>query len=114
MMNKDFCKRPWGYWIKTFENKNKWIKYIIIKPYERISLQRHKYREEEWTIVDGEACIEIGGKKFLKGKKFNIRKGILHRAENLSLDNTLTIREVATGKLSEKDIQRFDDDYGRG
>ena len=57
-------KRSWGeYTVLDYSVQsgchNSLTKHLIIKPGQRISYQKHKYRSEKWTIVDGEGKLII-------------------------------------------------------
>jgi len=108
-------KRPWGSYEEIFRNNNVVIKKIIVKPECRFSLQYHGYRDETWIIIDGEALITINDSKkyYKKGDNLFIKRGEKHRVFN-STSRDFTFIEVQIGdKLSEDDIIRLEDDYGR-
>ena len=80
-----------------------------------ISLQKHHYRSEHWTVTSGKPKITINKKIY--HKKVNetvfIPKGAIHRIENPS-KKPVKIMEVQTGLiLKETDIVRYQDIYGR-
>ena len=110
-------ERPWGYFITSSEiqGNNYKVKKLLIKPGQRLSLQKHHFRDEIWTIVQGECEIQIDSNVF-NGKKsdyFYISKEVSHRVSN-SGDIDLIIVEVQIGDdLREDDIIRLEDDYGR-
>ena len=107
--------RPWGGYKVLESGKNYKIKILEILPGERLSLQKHKYRDEIWTVIEGIALITLGEKdiKLKKGETIKIPCGTAHRAENIS-KSTLKILELATGKkIFEDDIIRLSDDYDR-
>ncbi len=109
------CFRPWGTY-QSLVKENDWqVKLIIVKPGEKLSLQRHKYRSEHWIVVKGIAKVEIDGKaKILyENQSSYIPLGAMHRLSNPEKVD-LKIIEVQTGSyLGEDDIERFDDNYGR-
>ncbi|MBI4370191.1 MAG: phosphomannose isomerase type II C-terminal cupin domain [Elusimicrobia bacterium] len=112
---KNVGQRPWGRWIVIDEGPGYKVKKIIVKPGERLSLQKHHYRSEHWTVIEGRAKILCG--KIIFRKKRNqscyVPAGTKHRLEN-SGKNSLIVIEVQVGAyLGEDDIVRFDDDYGR-
>ncbi|MCS7212908.1 MAG: phosphomannose isomerase type II C-terminal cupin domain [Candidatus Calescibacterium sp.] len=113
-LDKDI--RPWGGYITLWEDKNFKVKILFVLPKKRLSLQRHKHRKEKWFIVEGEAIITKGKAKFSmkEGNSLIIEKEELHRIENKSQDKILKIVEIWMGDiLDEKDIERFEDDFGR-
>ena len=107
--------RPWGKYINLYSGKGFLLKELVINPKSSISLQKHNYRSERWTIISGRPKITINKNKFFKdpnGTAF-IPKGAVHRIENL-FNNPVKIVEVQTGSiLRETDIIRYEDIYGR-
>lgn len=72
-----------------------------------ISYQRHNYREEIWTFINGEGEIVLDGKRntVKRGDVVNIPKGCLHA---LRATTPLTFIEVQQGSnLVEEDIERL-------
>ena len=108
-------KKPWGSYTILSEGENFKIKLIEILPGQRLSIQKHKDRDEHWTILEGVAKVINNKKDILLKKKESIfvSKGTLHRIENQTAE-ILRIAEVQYGQyLEEDDIERFADDYGR-
>ena len=107
--------RPWGHFI-SIEDGNKWrIKKLVVNQGESLSLQMHNHRSEHWIVVEGRAHIELENKKeYLDvNQSIDIPVGAKHRLSNFG-NIPLTIIEVQIGSyLSEEDIIRFKDDYGR-
>ena len=86
-----------------------------IKPGKKQSLQRHKNRSEYWQVIDGFGMVYLEDSKFKLENNDNIfiPQGDLHRLENIGKKN-LTIVEIQIGeKISEDDIERLEDDFGR-
>jgi mannose-6-phosphate isomerase-like protein (cupin superfamily) len=86
-----------------------------IKPGKKQSLQRHKNRSEYWQIISGSGMVYLEDSKFKLDKNDNIYipQGDLHRLENIGKD-LLKIVEIQIGKkISEDDIERLEDDFGR-
>ena len=108
-------KRPWGTYRNLFRGKNFLIKELIVNSKGCLSLQKHKYREEQWYITEGSPEI-ILNKKILKPKikeLIHIPRGSIHRIHN-RLKKPVKIIEAQLGKiLKETDIIRFEDIYGR-
>ena len=107
--------RPWGHFT-SIETGQRWqIKKLVVNPGASLSLQMHNHRSEHWIVVEGRAHVEINDKKqFLEiNQSIDIPLGAKHRLSNLE-DNPLAIIEVQSGSyLSEEDIIRFEDAYGR-
>ena len=113
--NKNIYYRPWGRYINLFKGKNFLVKEIIVKSKGILSLQKHHYRAEHWTITQGVPKITLNKKIFFK--KFNesiyIPLGAIHRIEN-PFKKLVKIIEVQVGSiLKETDIVRYKDAYGR-
>ena len=107
--------RPWGKYINLYLGERFLVKELVVNSKSSISLQKHKYRSEYWTVVSGKAKITINNKKFIK--KVNdtafIPQGAIHRIEN-PFNKPVKIMEVQTGSiLKETDIVRYEDIYGR-
>jgi mannose-1-phosphate guanylyltransferase len=101
--------RQWGHsTILDSEEKFK-IKKIVVKPGQKLSLQKHLHRSEHWIVVKGTALISMGQtQKLLKTNESTfVPIGVEHIIENPGLTE-LVIVEVQVGDfLSEKDIVRY-------
>ncbi len=107
--------RPWGYYQNLLVGNNFLVKEICIEKGKRISLQYHHYRTESWFVVEGKASIRNGDNEEVlnSGESTYIPAGVIHRLENQE-DQILRIIEVQFGEhLSEEDIIRLEDDFGR-
>ena len=112
---KDFDERPWGNYRVLFRDQSTWVKRITVKSNQRLSLQKHEHRSENWIVVQGAGEVVLGDKSVLvkQGSMIEIKKGEAHRMENNGAGDLIFI-EVALGEvLSEDDIIRLSDDYGR-
>jgi len=108
--------RPWGQYTVLEDGERYKIKHIVVLPKKRLSLQMHYHRSEHWIVVRGMAKIVVDGKEmFLRnGESTFIPSGFAHRLENPG-KVLLEIMEVQIGEyLGEDDIERFEDDFGRG
>ncbi|MEE2694147.1 MAG: mannose-1-phosphate guanylyltransferase/mannose-6-phosphate isomerase [Pseudomonadota bacterium] len=107
--------RPWGSFQVLMESPGFKIKELVIEPGGRLSLQSHKHRTEHWVVVEGKAKITRGDKvEFIDTNQSTyIAADEIHRLENCT-KNILRVVEVQCGDfLSEDDIERYDDIYGR-
>ena len=107
--------RPWGNFTVLEEGAGFKVKRIVVNPGQKLSLQRHKKRSENWVIIEGVARVMKGDKEVALqlGESIFIAAGEKHRLENPG-KTPLAIIEVQTGPyLGEDDIERFDDVYGR-
>ena len=109
--NKTILK-PWGGYIVLEKKKGYWIKKLFVRRGARLSLQSHKHRSEIWIVLSGlvEAIKGSSRLKLKKGDFLKINKNEKHRMTGLK---NSWICEVALGKARERDIKRYQDDYGR-
>jgi mannose-6-phosphate isomerase len=108
-------ERPWGYYEVLMEDAEHKVKRIVVYPGTRLSLQRHRHRDEHWLIVSGEAVLTLNTDELIlvKGQSIDIPREALHRVRNTG-ESDLVIVEVQTGDyFDENDIERVEDDYGR-
>lgn len=108
-------ERPWGkYYVLADESDYK-LKRIEVNAGQRLSYQYHHKRQEQWTIVKGEAVVILDGIEHTVkyGESIFIPLGARHRIENRT-DSTVVFIEVQTGTyFGEDDIVRVEDDYKR-
>ena len=108
-------KRPWGNYKVLLNNDKYKVKEITVLPGQRLSLQRHKKREEHWFVHHGQAQVTVNGEVQLvsSGQYVDIPRGCEHRVKNVGMDNLVFI-EIQTGDyFGEDDIERLEDDYER-
>ena len=110
-----FETRPWGGFQTVEEGRGYKVKRLVVRPGQRLSLQRHRFRAEHWVVVSGTAKIVRGTDEMLlhEDQSTYIPVGVQHRLENPG-KIPLHLIEVQSGSyLGEDDIVRFDDTYGR-
>jgi mannose-1-phosphate guanylyltransferase/mannose-6-phosphate isomerase len=108
-------QKPWGSYTNLEKGGNYLVKRLDVLPGEKLSMQSHKFRSEHWTIVTGTATVILDGetKTLRENESIFIPQGSKHRLGNLS-QSPLSIIEVQIGsKISEDDIQRYEDLYNR-
>ena len=106
---------PWGSWEVLLDEPRYKVKRIVIRPGQRLSLQRHQKRDEHWMVVQGRGQVTIGEEtvELKAGEAVDIPRKTKHRIGNTS-DDLMTFIEVQTGDyFGEDDIERLHDDYGR-
>lgn len=111
----DADARPWGRWSVLDIAPRLVVKKLTVEPGKRISLQRHRRRSERWIVMQGVATVQKDDQRITlrTGDGVVIPQNCLHRLSNESAE-PLTVLEVQFGEqLSEDDIERFDDDFGR-
>lgn len=107
--------RPWGKYDSLIRGDGFLVKLIRVNPGARISRQRHQHRAEHWIVVSGTARVTNGERVYAvqRNESTFIAQGTVHCLENPGPD-MLEIIEIQSGDyLSEDDIQRLQDDYGR-
>jgi mannose-1-phosphate guanylyltransferase len=107
--------RPWGKYTVLEDSEGYKIKRIEVKAKGRLSLQRHKHRNEHWVVVSGSATVTIDDKTFIlhQNESTYIKAGQVHRLLN-DTNETLIIIESQVGSYTgEDDIERLEDDYKR-
>ena len=75
----------------------------------------HHHRAEHWIVVKGTANVEINDEKLILGENQSvyIPLGSKHRLKNPGRIPLVLIEVQSGAYLSEDDIVRFDDKYGR-
>jgi mannose-1-phosphate guanylyltransferase/mannose-6-phosphate isomerase len=107
--------RPWGSYTVISEGDGYSIRVINVLAGKRLSLQRHFHRNEHWVVVSGIAEVTRDEETFFlrENESTYISKTTRHRLSNPG-QIPLEIIEVQQGDyLSDDDIERLDDDYGR-
>jgi mannose-6-phosphate isomerase len=112
----DGPNRPWGRYEVLQDMPTHKVKAIWVDPGKRLSYQRHQHRSEHWYVVYGTAEVVIDGHSSVinSGDTVTVTANQLHRIGNVGKVPMLFI-EVQTGTyFGEDDIERIEDDYGRG
>lgn len=107
--------RPWGQFTVLQDTATFKVKRIEVIPGRRLSLQKHRHREEHWTVVEGQARVTVGSdvKDLERSGTVFIPRGEIHRLENVG-NAPLVIIEVQIGDyFGEDDIIRVEDDFHR-
>ncbi|WP_146442621.1 mannose-1-phosphate guanylyltransferase/mannose-6-phosphate isomerase [Vibrio kanaloae] len=108
--------RPWGKYDVVDLGKRDKVKRITVNAGQKLSLQMHHHRAEHWVVVAGIAKVTNDEKTYLveEDQSTYIPLGHVHSLENPG-ELPLEMIEVQTGShLSEDDIIRYQDSYGRG
>lgn len=109
--------KPWGDYEVLYNSTSMVVKMIHVNPGQRLSLQKHKLRSENWIVLKGQPTIQVYVKRplideALEGYSCYIKKNTWHRLSNKT-NKHIYILEVQRGICSEDDIIRREDDYGR-
>lgn len=113
--NMEIGERPWGTYFVLQDDPHFKVKRIVVDAGQRLSYQYHHYRQEFWTIVEGEATVILNGEEHVVkyGESIFIPQGAKHRIENRT-EKAMAFVEVQTGTyFGEDDIVRIEDDYSR-
>ncbi|HEX4994007.1 MAG TPA: phosphomannose isomerase type II C-terminal cupin domain [Methylomirabilota bacterium] len=110
-----FETRPWGGFITVEEGRGYKVKRLLVRPGQRLSLQRHRFRAEHWVVVSGSPRVLVSGRgKRLKPRgAVDVPRGAWHRIENPGRVPVILIEVQHGPYLGEDDIIRRQDDYGR-
>ncbi|MGD9868466.1 MAG: N-acetylneuraminate synthase family protein [Hyphomicrobiales bacterium] len=107
--------KPWGSYLNLHEDEGVLVKVISVTPRQSLSLQSHNHRAEHWFVLGGVADVEIDGTvhRLIANEAIEIPLNARHRLSNPG-DRSLHVLEVQYGPLlSEEDIIRYRDRYGR-
>ena len=107
--------RPWGFYTSLIESESWLVKTINVNPGSTLSLQMHHHRSEHWIVVNGTAYVELNENSFelYENQSTFIPLGAKHRLSNQGV-TPLVLIEIQSGNyISEDDIVRFEDTYGR-
>ena len=107
--------RPWGYYTCLNGGKGYLTKTICVLPHQKLSVQSHNHRSEHWVVLEGRALVLKEGREYniYTGDSIDIPLGAKHSLQN-PYDEELKIIEVQKGDyISEDDIIRYEDCYGR-
>lgn len=111
-MEEKRVKKPWGGYVVFEKTDAYWVKKLVVKKGARLSLQSHEDRYEMWVVLSGRitATREKEEQELGPGETVRIGRGERHRIEGVE---DSVVLEAAFGRLSEEDITRYQDDYGR-
>lgn len=109
-------ERQWGsYRVLNYmthsDGKKSLTKHLLIEPGKSLSYQKHRNRDEIWTVIDGTGDLLLDGhvRNVRRGDVAYIDRGMLHSVRAVT---ELHLIEVQIGsELSEEDIERFDWDW---
>jgi len=105
-------KRPWGGYTIFKKTSSYWVKKLFVSRNSRLSLQSHKLRTEVWVVLEGSIIARVGNKEH-KGKKGDFFVVLPKQKHRITGIENACILEIAFGLVLERDITRYEDDYGR-
>ena len=107
--------RPWGGYRVIAQGKGYAAKVIHVNSGQKLSVQSHNHRSEHWVVACGSAKVLLNDKEIILnvGQSIDIPVKAVHSLENPS-DKDLEVIELQMGEIiSEDDIIRYSDIYGR-
>ena len=107
--------RPWGFYKVIAQGNGYQSKIIHVNPGQKLSVQSHEHRSEHCVVLSGRADVLLNGTlhKLEPGNSVDIAIKEIHSLQN-PYEEDLEIIEVQKGDiLSEDDIIRYEDIYGR-
>ena len=107
--------RPWGWYTCLADGEGYLTKVICVSPKQKLSIQSHNHRSEHWVVLEGHAKVVLNDKDYLleAGQSIDIPVQAKHSLQN-PYEEELKIIEVQKGDyISEDDIIRYEDIYGR-
>lgn len=107
--------RPWGWYTCLADGEGYLTKVICVSPKQKLSIQSHNHRSEHWVVLEGRAKVVLNEQDhyLTAGQSIDIPLKAKHSLQN-PYDEELKIIEVQKGDyISEDDIIRYEDVYGR-
>ncbi|HFQ89144.1 MAG TPA: cupin domain-containing protein [Desulfobulbus sp.] len=107
--------RPWGSFTILADEEDHKVKRINVAPGQRLSLQRHRHRQEHWYVISGRATVTRNDEQIelAPGQSVDIGRGDVHRVRNDGPEELVFIEVQLGDYFGEDDIERLEDDYGR-
>lgn len=108
-------KRPWGFFRVVSQGEKYAVKVIHVDAGQKLSVQSHNHRSEHWVVACGKAKVLLNDKNIILdiGQSVDIPLKAIHSLENPT-GEALEIIELQMGRIiSEDDIIRYSDIYGR-
>jgi cytidyltransferase-like protein len=96
--------KKWGHY-QVLDARESWkVKRLEVAPGQRLSLQRHEYRAEQWTVVQGSIEARVG---YGVGQSVHVPQGSWHQLINPDKSQAAVLIEVQYGtQCEEEDIER--------
>ena len=109
-------EKPWGSFDQYILNGLCTVKILTCNPGQKLSLQRHKQRNELWVALDAGVVVELDGRILTpdKGTEVWLPVGSTHRLScSPGSAKPVRVLEISLGTFDENDIERIEDVYGR-
>ena len=107
--------RPWGSFKILASGDRYQVKRLVVNPGAKLSLQSHRHRAEEWSVVNGTARVTLDDDELTvpEGGTVSVGLGMRHRLQNPGRIPLVVIEVQLGSYLGEDDIERYADEYGR-
>jgi mannose-1-phosphate guanylyltransferase/mannose-6-phosphate isomerase len=107
--------RPWGSFEILANGDRYQVKRLVVNPGAKLSLQSHRHRAEEWSVVNGTARVTLDDDELTvpEGGTVSVAVGAKHRLQNPGRIPLVVIEVQLGSYLGEDDIERYADEYGR-
>ncbi len=107
--------RPWGSYTVLLDTDRVKVKRLVVNPGQRISLQKHRFRQEHWVCIDGTGVVRLndGDIPFERTVEVQIPALALHRLQCTGNEPLVVIETQIGTYFGEDDIIRVEDDYKR-
>lgn len=107
--------RPWGSYTVLLDTERVKVKRLVVNPGQRISLQKHRFRQEHWVCIDGSGVVRLNDTdiSFERTVEVQIPALALHRLECTGNEPLVVVETQLGTYFGEDDIIRVEDDYRR-
>ncbi len=109
--------KPWGSFDQYALNAPCTVKILTCNPGQKLSLQRHRHRDELWVALDEGVVVELDGRVLTpdRGAEVWLPAASVHRLScGAGVRHPVRVMEISFGTFDEEDIERLEDVYGRG
>ena len=112
MTDRDVSERKWGRYEILYqgptENGYLKVKRLILNPLSSTSMQRHKFREEHFFRLLGEAVVQLADRRMMVADGAFVARGAWHSIVNETEKPASLIAVQIGSVVSEDDIERAD------
>jgi mannose-1-phosphate guanylyltransferase len=107
--------RPWGYYTVLFDSECTRVQRIVVQPGQRISLQKHQFRQEHWVCTEGVGVAILDGRRIALECmcEMQVPAHGIHRIECTGTIPLVIIETQIGTNLGDSDVLRLEDDYNR-
>lgn len=104
--------RSWGYYLALgkgyYQDQEYVMKELVVYPKHRLSMQKHRFRTEDWWVNSGVGFLILEDQPVFLSKDAHvfIERNSWHQLINSSDSENLVILELQRGLCDEADIER--------